>query len=313
MRIAIIGRSEILYDTALHLQSLGHEIAVVVTAKEAPEYTRTADDFRALAESVGAAFLHAPSMKERWETLSGLAHLPPIDIAVSYNYTGVIPQHVIDGFRLGILNAHGGDLPRYRGNACQAWAIARGEEKIGLCVHRMIGGELDSGPITAREYMKLGLDTTITQVYHWMHARIPVLFEQSVNALADNPEFFLALQSTNPRDALRCYPRRPEDGAVDWSRPAIDILRLINASCAPYAGAYAEFEGEKCILWKAELIEDSEQFVAIAGQVLRVGAGHVDVATGNGKLRISDVTYKTVRSTPDSFIQSIRRRFGNGK
>ena len=36
---------------------------------------------------------------------------------------------VISIFTLGILNAHGGDLPRYRGNACQAWAIINGEEK----------------------------------------------------------------------------------------------------------------------------------------------------------------------------------------
>ena len=38
-------------------------------------------------------------------------------------------EEVIDFFELGILNAHGGDLPRYRGNACQAWAIINGEER----------------------------------------------------------------------------------------------------------------------------------------------------------------------------------------
>ena len=30
---------------------------------------------------------------------------------------------------VGILNAHGGDLSKYRGNACQAWAILNGEKK----------------------------------------------------------------------------------------------------------------------------------------------------------------------------------------
>ena len=38
---------------------------------------------------------------------------------------------------------------RYRGNACQAWAILNGE-KISLCIHKMIGGELDSGDIITR-------------------------------------------------------------------------------------------------------------------------------------------------------------------
>ncbi|MBM3336478.1 MAG: hypothetical protein FJY60_02110 [Betaproteobacteria bacterium] len=32
------------------------------------------------------------------------------DIAVSIDYTGVVPQPVIDLFLLGVLNVHGGDL-----------------------------------------------------------------------------------------------------------------------------------------------------------------------------------------------------------
>ena len=71
------------------------------------------------------------------------------------NYTGIIPQSIIDIFQYGILNAHGGDLPRYRGNARQAWAH-NGEKSIGLCIHKMIGGEIDMcGDIIARDYSKL--------------------------------------------------------------------------------------------------------------------------------------------------------------
>ena len=47
------------------------------------------------------------------------------------NYTGIIPQSIIDLFNHGILNIHPGDLPRYRGNACLAWAIINAE-KNGL-------------------------------------------------------------------------------------------------------------------------------------------------------------------------------------
>lgn len=51
MKIAIIGRTEILYDTALRLRETGHEIACILTAKEALEYTRTAADFRDLVQA----------------------------------------------------------------------------------------------------------------------------------------------------------------------------------------------------------------------------------------------------------------------
>lgn len=309
MRIAIIGRSEILYDSALLLLSQGHSLACVVTAKEAPEYTRTAEDFRALAEAHNVPFLHAPSMKERQATLKDM---PTADIAVSYNYTGVIPQEVIDLFPLGILNAHGGDLPRYRGNACQAWALLNAEEKIGLCVHRMIGGELDSGPIVARDYLPVSIDTKITEVHHWMHARIPELFAEAVHALADDDSFCIEHQSTDPSKALRCYPRRPEDGRIEWHKSAADILRLINASNKPYAGAFCGFEGEKLIIWDAKIIAADSPFLAVAGQVMRVFPGGIDVATGDGCLRITHVQYQGNDTTPDRFILSIRKRLDNG-
>lgn len=73
---------------------------------------------------------------------------------MSLNYSSIISQKVIDLFPLGILNAHGGDLPKYRGNACQAWAILNGETKIGLCIHSMIGGEVDNGNIIDRKIFR---------------------------------------------------------------------------------------------------------------------------------------------------------------
>ena len=49
MRIAIIGRTEILYETACLLHASGHEIVCILTSKEAPEYTRKVLDFELLA------------------------------------------------------------------------------------------------------------------------------------------------------------------------------------------------------------------------------------------------------------------------
>ena len=127
MRIAIIGRTEILYETAVYLRELGHEISLIITAKEAQEYTKISADFQALAEEWDIPFFHTPRIGETVEAIRGM---PSIDIGVSLNYSGVIPQSMIDLFPLGILNAHGGDLPRYRGNACQAWAIIDGAGKV---------------------------------------------------------------------------------------------------------------------------------------------------------------------------------------
>ena len=304
MKIAIIGRTEILYDTALFLKESGHEIVYILTSEEAVEYKRTANDFKMLPESLSVPFaLGSDITKFSYE----LSESYP-DIGISMNYTGILPQSIIDIFPFGVLNSHGGDLPRYRGNACQAWAIINGEERIGLCIHKMIGGELDSGDIITRDYMPINHSTKVTKVWEWMSCRIPLLMLEAVEKLEADPSYFLELQSKSPQDSLRCYPRKPEDGRITWSESARNVLRLVNASCKPYAGAFCGFEDRVMIIWDAELVLDDEIFCAVPGQVTNIGEGFIEVACGKGKLRLLEIEIDCVKKSPDTIIKSIRKR-----
>lgn len=259
----------------------GCELVCILTAKEAPESIRSAADFRGLAHTFQIPFEQGGCIANHAEFL----RVAKADSAVSINYTGVVPQSVSDLFPLGILNSHGGYLPRYRGNACQAWAILNGEERIGLCIHKMIGGELDSGDIIARDFLCIDHTTKVTRIWEWMNFRTPELMLQAVQKLEMNPEYVLEHHSKDPAKALRCYPRKPEDGRIDWSRPAIDVLRLINASNKPYAGAFCDLEGEKLTIWDAELVEDNESFCAVPVQVTDIGDGFEEIACGDNKIK----------------------------
>lgn len=304
MKIAIIGRSEILYEAVVRFAAEGYTIALIVTARAAPEYRKNISDFADLAERLGATFFATPHIQEKFDSIRALGM---IDIGISFNYTGVIPQDVIDLFPLGILNAHSGDLPRYRGNACQSWAILNGEKRIGLCVHKMVGGEIDSGDIIEREYMSIGLETKITETCNWMAERVPVLFGNAVSRLQNDRNFFLERQSNDPQDVLRCYPRRPEDGRIFWDTGAKKILRLINASNRPFPGAFCQFEGKKLVIWDAD-IAPHENFLAVPGQITLIGNGFVDVATGEGKLRIFSIEFDGEIVAPNDVIHSTRKR-----
>ncbi len=308
MKIAIIGRSEVLYESAKALVEVGHEVALIISAKEAPEYTKSLVDFRQLATSLNAEFVHAPNMISTTVVIDALQRLTNLDIGISYNYTGMIPQRVIDLFPLGVLNAHGGDLPRYRGNACQAWAILNGENKIGLCIHRMIGDELDSGDIIARTYLPIDINSKIGQSIDWIRRVTPGLFVEALDLLQHDPNFILEPQSKDLAMALRCYPRRPEDARIDWRKSAKEVLRLINASGKPYAGAFCDFEGQKFIVWCAELVSDDERFCAVPGQITALGDDFVDVACGTGKIRILEAEVGGQSNVPRLWIQSIRKR-----
>lgn len=305
MKIAIIGRTEILYETVELFLSKGFLIPLIITSKEATEYTKTSKDFEKLANKIGAKYIYTNKLDEYKEEIKKTN----CEIAVSLNYSSIISQSVIELFPLGVLNAHGGDLPRYRGNACQAWAIINGEKKIGLCIHSMIGGEVDSGNIIDREYLDIDINTKITTIYEWFNHKIPKMFLISVIKLQKNPSYVLEVQSKNAKEALRCYPRIPEDGKIDWNKSSTEILRLINASNKPYSGAYCFYEDKKLIIWDAELYEDNEVYLAEVGQVSNIEKnGTIIVITGNGKLKINEIEHDEFIGNPSEKIKSIRKR-----
>lgn len=276
-----------LLETARHLRECGHAIALVATNPSGPltaGYDVEVGAFEALAAESGCPFIVCNRLEPATHldafTRSGA------DIGVSINWKTVISEPFIQSFPHGILNAHGGDLPRYRGNACQAWAILNRESRIGLCIHKMVPGELDSGDILSREYLSIDVSTKVTRVYEWMAERVPALFAKALELLRSDPSYVLEIQSRDPADALRCYPRTPEDGRIDWRKSAEDVVLLVNASNHPFAGAFFLYGDVRVTVWDAQEVRDGENFLAVPGQVLRIGTDGVEVACGRGKVRL---------------------------
>ena len=44
--------------------------------------------------------------------------------------------------------------------------------------------------------------------------------------------------------------RRPEDGRIDWSRPALEIHNLVRAVAPPFPGAFAELNRERVAIYR---------------------------------------------------------------
>ena len=309
MRVAIVGRSEMLYKTATMLYENKFDIPIIITATEAPEYTKTKQDFKDLANQIGALYVCSSNLN-RQEVLSKLKEAQPLSIGVSVNFPGVIGSNIIEKFENGILNAHGGDLPKYRGNACQAWAILNGESEVGLCIHKMVPDELDSGDIIERSYFPLTINTRIGQVQSWMASKIPILMLSSVEKIKNNPSYILKDSSRIKEDSFRCYPLKPKDAKIEWGTKNFEIIRLVNASSEPYSGAYCFWGEEKIKIWRAEIINDNENFLAIPGQICSIckTSGAVSVATGKGKVLLREVEKGGKRQKPSAFISSIRER-----
>ena len=304
MRVALLGRNKTILETGDALRNQGHEIVLLATGRVAPEYSVGIEEFRSGAESWGCRILDRVDHAQ----LEAVLNQTRPDIGVSINYPVILPESILSIPEHGILNAHGGDLPRFRGNACQAWAILQGESRIAVCIHRMIADRVDEGDILSRRFYGVTENTKIGDVYKWMGSVIPMMFVETLSKLEVDSGYILEKQSDNPADSLRCFPRRPEDGRIDWNLSAVQIVRLINASGAPYAGAFGEFEGRRFTLEDAEIATNQTPFLAVPGQVLKIDKSCITVACGEGAIRINKAWFADDKSPLVKLVTTIRQR-----
>lgn len=306
MKIAIIGRTKWLLDAAHLLVAQGHSLAFVYTCRAEAFYGVSEADFEALAREQGVPFFNDLKIHDRVDELRNLG----ADIAVSVNWLGLLRRDILDAFPHGVLNAHAGDLPRYRGNACPNWAILNFEPEVCLTIHKMVE-ELDAGPWLMKERMALTEETTVTEIYAWLDTVIPQAFAGAIEGLASG---HLAFQAQDPNiRPLRAFPRRPEDSRIDWRASTRDILALIRASAPPFEGAFTHLEGqEKLRIFKARAYKPDYDFLAIPGQVCLGHQGNPVIATQDGMIEIVSCAMDGLseEGAKKRILSSLRHRLG---
>lgn len=99
------------------------------------------------------------AFKKKLNLITDINLVPDADLGVCAAYGAIIPQRVIDQFRLGILNVHPSLLPKYRGASPIQAAMVAGEDETGVTILKM-DSELDHGPIVSSFKEKIGDDDT---------------------------------------------------------------------------------------------------------------------------------------------------------
>ncbi|KAA1174174.1 methionyl-tRNA formyltransferase [Marinobacter salinexigens] len=222
------------------------------------------------------------------------------DVMIVAAYGLILPEAVLDTPARGCLNIHASLLPRWRGAAPIQRAIAAGDEETGITIMQMDVG-LDTGDMLLKTSTPINPDDTGGS----LHDRLAVMGgEAIVEALEKLERGQLSGQAQD--DTLACYAHKlsKEEGHIDWNCGAADISRLIRAF-NPWPGTYTDLEQQRIRLHQAEpLAETSDQ---PAGTVLRRERSGIDVACGEGSLRITRV------QLPGSRAQDINDLINGGK
>jgi len=306
MKVALIGRTKFLLNTAEYLIKNGIKIELIITSKGSEHDSLKIKDFKKFAIKSGAKFFNTENINS--EKIKSILKKNKIDLGISVNNLLLIKKDIIDLFKFGILNAHAGDLPKYRGNACPNWAIINNEKNIGLSIHYMVE-EVDAGDILLKKKYKINTKTTIGDFYKFAEKQIPIMFYECIKKIQNNK---ISKIKQMKKNMSRTFPRNEIDGKIDWNKSINEIDRLIRASGFPFFGAYSYFGNSKLIILKAEISKPKFDYFAEPGQVVsRNKDGSVSIAGKNGFIILNEVMYKNkIFKKPSELIKTIHTKLG---
>src|SRR5690606_7588020 len=197
-------------------------------------------------------------------------------VVVAYGL--ILPQAVLDTPRLGCINSHASLLPRWRGAAPIQRALQAGDAESGVTVMQMEAG-LDTGP------MLLKVTTTITaeDTGGSLHDRLAQLGSAAVvEAVAKLAAGELHGEVQDDSLATYAHKLNKDEARLDWSRPAVELERLIRAF-NPWPLCHSTLNGEALKIHAAQLGEGSGQ----PGSILAADKSGLTVACGEGALRLT--------------------------
>lgn len=281
LRIAFAGTPEFAAPCLRAVLDAGHDTVAVFTQPDRPAGRGRKPQpppVKQLALEAGVP-VYQPERLSRAD-LEAAAGPAGLDLLVVVAFGQILPAEVLDRPRLGAINVHASLLPRWRGAAPIARALLAGDAETGVSVIRMTPA-MDAGPILLDSRCTVAADETAAS----LHERLAVLGADALARVLRAPGDYLARARSQDPAAVTFAPKLSRgEGRIDWSRPAVEIARRVRA-LQPWPCAWAALEEGPLRVLAAEAVEyDGE--AAPPGTVLAAGRDGIDVATGDGVLRL---------------------------
>lgn len=278
--IVFAGTPEFSAPPLKALLAAGYPVVAVYTQPDRPAgrgRKLTSSPVKQLAESGDIPVFQPRNFKDESD-LAALEALAP-DLMVVVAYGLILPSRVLAAPRLGCLNIHASLLPRWRGAAPIQRAVLAGDEESGVTIMQMDAG-LDTGPMLLRKGCRIGPEETAGS----LHDRLSQLgAEALLEALPGVLEG--SLRAIPQEGALATYAKKLEkaEARIDWNLSSRALDRQVRAF-NPWPVAQTELAGRVLRIWQSTPLTAGS--AASPGRVVATGKAGIDVATGDGVLRI---------------------------
>ena len=248
MRVIFMGTPHFAVPALAALIASHHEVVAVYSQPPRPAgrgMKLTPSPVHELAEAHHIPVLTPENLKSAEDQQVFAAH--DADIAVVAAYGLLLPQAVLSAPRLGCINIHPSDLPRWRGAAPIQRTLMAGDTHTACCIIQLELG-LDTGPI----HLRSGYDIPPTMNAGKLMERMAEIGAQQVLTVLENlsrpsppkPEAQAREGVTYAQKITR------EDRILDWSQDAASLLAQIRG-LNPSPSALIRFNDEDIKLYAA--------------------------------------------------------------
>jgi len=272
LKLVFCGTPQFAVPTLDRLVEAGFHIDLVVTQPDRPKgrgLELVSSPVKQRALQLALPISQPESIKNNDTFRAQLIDLNP-DAIIVVGYGRIIPQWMLDLPPFGNINLHASLLPKYRGAAPIQWAIARGETATGVTTMKIDAG-LDTGDILLQQEVPIPANDTAETLAPKLAA---IGAKLTVETLRELQTGNIHPRKQDETQATLAPILKKEDGLIDFSRPAAEILNRMRGF-QPWPGAYSKFRGKNLQVWKAAALDRTvpESELKTEGDRLLVGCG----------------------------------------